>query len=216
VDAFVANSREVAGRIRKHYRREATVVHPPVEVDRFQVLPRSQIEDHMVVLSRLVPYKRVDLCIEVANRTGRKLRVIGDGPLYRELKAIAGPTVTFTGALSDDEVASELARASALLFGAFEDFGIVPVEAMACGRPVVALAQGGIRDTVVDGVTGVWFAEPTVDSLVAALKRLDQGSWDPAVIRRHAERFSPEAFRQGMLDAIVQACLVQKGEVAFV
>jgi glycosyltransferase involved in cell wall biosynthesis len=216
VDAFVANSREVAGRIRKHYRRDAAVVHPPVDVDRFEVLPASRIGDHLVVLSRLVPYKRVDLCIEAANRTGRRLRVIGDGPLYRDLRALAGPTVTFLGNLPDEAVARELAGASALLFAAFEDFGIVPVEAMACGRPVIALGHGGVRDTVVDGVTGTWFDEPRLESLVAALERHDRVEWDPAQIRTHAERFSPAAFRRGMQAVIEGALAREVGEVTLV
>ncbi len=216
VDAFVANSHEVASRIRKHYRREATVVHPPVEIDRFEVLPSSRIGDHLVVLSRLVPYKRVDLCIEAANRTGRHLRVIGDGPLYRELRELAGPTVSFLGNLPDEDVARELAGASALLFAAFEDFGIVPVEAMACGRPVIALGHGGVRDTVLDGVTGTWFEEARVDSLVAALGRHERIDWDPNRIRAHAERFSPRSFRQGMQAVIDQALGRLSGEVILV
>lgn len=205
VDRFVANSREVARRIHKHYRRTAEVVPPPIDVDRFQPAPASQIGDHLLVLSRLVPYKRVDLAVQAANVTGMPLKIIGDGPLYAELKAMAKPNVQFLGHLSDSDVAAEMARCKALVFGAFEDFGIVPLEAQAAGRPVVAFGAGGALETVVDGVTGVFFSEQKTDSLVLALKRLAHLDFEPASIRRHAERFAFEAFASRMRGIIDQA-----------
>ena len=205
VDLFVANSKEVARRIGKHYRRESRVVPPPIDVERFQPLPRNRIADHLLVVSRLVPYKRVDLAIQAANQTGQPLKIIGDGPLYAELKAMARPNVQFLGHLGDEEVAQELARCKALLFGAFEDFGLVPLEAQASGRPVVAYGAGGALETVVEGITGVFFPEQTTDSLVGALRRLDLIDFEPTAIRRHAESFSFEAFSQQMHGVISEA-----------
>ncbi|MBO9542059.1 glycosyltransferase [bacterium] len=205
VDRFVANSREVARRIQKHYRRPAEVVPPPIDVERFQPAPASQIGDHLLVLSRLVPYKRVDLAVQAANLTGMPLKIIGDGPLYAELKAMARPNVQFLGHLNDAEVAGEMARCRALVFGAFEDFGIVPLEAQAAGRPVVAFGAGGALETVIDGVTGAFFPEQRAESLVQALKRLDRIDFEPAAIRRHAESFAFEAFAARMRGVIDQA-----------
>lgn len=196
VDRFVANSKEVAKRIGKHYRREAAVVPPPIDLERFE--PSRQVSDHLLVVSRLVPYKRVDLAIQASNQTHVPLKVIGDGPLYKELRAIAGPQVTFLGHLDDATVASELARCRALLFPAFEDFGLVPLEAQASGRPVVAYGAGGALETVIDGVTGCFFPEQSVDSLVQALGRLDRIDFEPVAIRRHAEGFGFRRFAERM------------------
>lgn len=198
VDRFVANSREVARRINKHYRRPAEVIPPPIDIDRFNVAPSAKIGDHLLVVSRLVPYKRVDLAVQAANLTGMPLRIIGDGPLYSELKAMAKPNVTFLGHLDDATVAHEMAHCKALVFGAFEDFGIVPLEFQACGRPVVAYGEGGALETVIDGITGIFFPEQTADSVVAALKRLERTTFEPAAIRRHAESFGQEAFAARM------------------
>lgn len=205
VDHFVANSKEVARRINKHYRRHAQVIAPPIDVERFHPLPSSQVGDHLLVVSRLVPYKRVDLAVQAANRTGQPLRIVGDGPLYSELRAMAKPNVQFLGHLNDEAVARELAQCRALLFGAFEDFGIVPLEAQAAGRPVVAYGAGGALETVVDGITGAFFAEQTVDSMVGAIERLERIDFEPATIRRHAESFAFEAFAEQMQTLIHEA-----------
>lgn len=198
VDHFVANSREVARRINKHYRRPAEVIPPPIDVERFEIAPSSEVGDHLLVVSRFVPYKRVDLAVQAANRTGMPLKVIGDGPLYAELKAMAKPNVTFLGHLDDREVAREMARCRALIFASFEDFGLVPLEVQACGRPVVAYGAGGALETVIDGVTGAFFAEQTAESLEATLRRLDRLDFQPTAIRRHAESFGYEAFASRM------------------
>lgn len=205
VDQFVANSKEVERRINKHYRRSAQVIAPPIDVERFQPLPPAQVGEHLLVVSRLVPYKRVDLAVQAANKTGQSLRIIGDGPLYGELKAMARPNVQFLGHLNDSEVALELAKCRALLFGAFEDFGIVPLEAQAAGRPVVAYGAGGALETVIDGITGAFFQEQTVDSMVGAIRRLDRIEFESAVMRRHAESFGYEAFAEQMRALISQA-----------
>lgn len=205
VDHFVANSLEVAGRIRKHYRRDSELVYPPVDVER--VRPNGlPAEDFYLVVSRLVPYKRVDLAVEAANRTGRRLVVAGGGPELRRLQAMAGPTVEFVGRVSDAEVADLMARCRAFLFPGFEDFGIAPVEAQAAGRPVVAFARGGALETVVPGVTGVFFEEQAADALIGALEEFEGQQFDPAACRRNAERFSSDEFAR-RFSAFVDAAL---------
>jgi len=201
VDHFVAISHEVAGRIRKHYRRAAEVVYPPVDVARFT--PRAEgPDDFYLVVSRLVGYKRVDLAVQAATRLGRRLVVVGAGPELARLRAMAGPTVEFRGRLPDTEVAELYSRCRAFLFPGLEDFGITPVEVQAAGRPVVAFGRGGATETVVNGETGVLFEAQTVDSIAEAILRLEAAEWDSAACRRNAERFAPEHFRAGILRAI--------------
>ena len=197
VDHFVSLSREVAGRIRRHYRREAEIVYPPVEVDRIRPNGRPP-EDFYLVVSRLVEYKRIDLAVQAATRLGRRLVVVGEGPMRKKLEAMAGETVEFTGYLSDEEVADLLARCRGFLFPGLEDFGIAPVEAQAAGRPVVALGRGGTAETVVDGVTGVLVDEQSVEAVIGGIRRLERMRIDPAACRHNAERFAPERFRQEM------------------
>lgn len=211
VDHFVAISHEVASRIQRHYTRDAEVIYPPVDVDRF-VPTRRPPEDFYLVVSRLVGYKRVDLAIEAANRLKRRLVVVGDGGEARRLKAIAGPTIEFLGRLPDEKVASLYGRCRAFVFPGLEDFGIAPVEAQAAGRPVIAYGRGGATETVIDGVTGVLFSEQTVDSVVEAMVKLEQNSFDPATCRRNAERFDRSEFRRRLLRTIDRQ--VQVGRTA--
>lgn len=195
VDQFVGNSDNVAGRIRRHYGRESVVIYPPVDTDR--VLGDGQPpDDFYLVVTRLVGYKRVDLAIEACNRLKRRLVVVGTGNQFEHLRRLAGPTVTFAGALPDADVAKLYARAKAFLFPGFEDFGITPVEAQAAGRPVVAFGKGGALETVVGGVTGVFFHEQSVDAVVDAMKQLDHLDIDPRACRANAERFDSSIFRQ--------------------
>lgn len=201
VDRFVAISGEVADRIRRHYDRDSEVVFPPVDVDRIRPDGRDP-EDFYLVVSRLVGYKRVDLAVQAATRLGRRLVVVGAGPELKRLRAMAGPTVEFRGRLSDPEVAELYARCRALLFPGLEDFGIVPVEVQAAGRPVIAFGEGGVLDTVVDGETGTLFREQTVDSLVEAMLRHEGRAWDPAACRRNAERFDAAEFRRQLAETI--------------
>lgn len=197
VDRFVANSTAVAARIRKHYRREATVIHPPVDTCRFSPGPR---EDFFLVVSRLVGYKRVDLAVKACTRLGLRLVVIGDGSQRQSLRRLAGPTVTFLGRQPDEVVADHFARCRAFLFPGEEDFGITPVEAQAAGKPVIAYGRGGVLDTVLPGETGLLFAEQTPDSLVAALREFlaNEERFSPEQIRRHALGFDRTAFKDKM------------------
>jgi glycosyltransferase involved in cell wall biosynthesis len=194
VDRFLAISQAVAARIRKYYGREAEVIYPPVDVDRFT--PRAEPEDFYLVVSRLIPYKRVDLAVQAFNALGWPLKVVGDGRDRAALQARARPNVEFLGRLPDAAVCDLMARCRAFLFPGLEDFGIAPVEAQAAGRPVVAYAGGGALDTVVDGVTGVHFAPQTAAALADAVRRSADVPWDPATIRAHAERYSAASFRR--------------------
>ncbi len=196
VDQFVANSQYVARRIRKFYRREATVIPPPVDVSRYAPAPSEDVGDHFLVVSRLLDYKRVDLAVEACNRLGVGLRVIGGGPALPALKRLAGPTIQFLGRLPDREVAAEYARCRALIFPGEEDFGLTPLECMASGRPVVAYGVGGALETVVDGVTGLFFREPTPESLATALRAVGEVSFHPAALQAHAARFDVPVFQE--------------------
>jgi len=194
VDAFIAISREVARRIRKFYRRPSILLHPPVDVQRFQ--PAARTEDYFLIVSRLIPYKRIDLAIEAFNRLRLPLVIVGDGRDRRRLQRMAGPTITFLGRVPAEQLADLYARCRAFVFPGVEDFGIAPVEAMAAGRPVIAFAAGGALDTVVEGVTGVFFDAPTPESLAEAVRRFEALRFDPRAIRRHAEQFDKRVFQE--------------------
>ncbi|MDP1616624.1 glycosyltransferase [Phenylobacterium sp.] len=201
VDSFVANSTHVANRIQKYWRRDATVVHPPVAVDDFEVAPRDEVGDYYLWLGELAPYKRPDLAIAAFTRLGLPLVVIG-GPQAEasSLARDAGPTIRFLGKASFETVRHHLARCRALVFPGEEDFGLVPVEAMASGRPVVALGKGGALDTVIDGQTGVLFNEQSVEGLVSALQAFEaQTLYDvsPDALVAHARQFDENHFRDG-------------------
>lgn len=213
VTRFVAISETVAERVRRTYNRDCAVIYPPVEVDRIVPSGRPP-EDFYLVVSRLVGYKRVDLAIEACNRLERRLLIVGGGPELRRLRRLAGPTIEFRGFLDDAEVARLYASCRAFLFPGLEDFGIAPVEAQAAGRPVVAFASGGATETVIDGVTGVWFAEQTVDALVDAIERLDRMAIDPAVCAANARRFDAARFRAHMRLAIDETVAAPRGQSA--
>ena len=198
VDRFVANSRTVRRRIRKHWRREAEVVYPPVNVNGFTRKEKAGGEFY-VFLGRLIDYKRADIAVEACSRLNRPLVVVGDGGESDRLKAKAAPCVRFAGRLDDGSVADLLRRGRALLFPGEEDFGIIPVEAAASGLPVLAYARGGATETVVDGVTGLFFHEQSADALEKCLLEFErrEHDFDPAAMRRHAGQFSEENFREG-------------------
>lgn len=193
-DYYIANSKTVANRIREFYGRNAIVINPPVDVQRFSI--SDEVDDYFLIVSRLIGYKRIDVAVEACNRLGKKLLIVGDGPDRARLEAMAGPTVQLLGRLPDPEVNRLMSRCKALLFPGEEDFGMVPLEVNASGRPVIALAAGGAMETIVDGVTGLLYAESTPDSLVEAIGKFDRIEWDPQALRRYSERFDIPVFRQ--------------------
>lgn len=201
VDYFVAISRDVQQRIARYYARDSTIIYPPVHTERYHP-SEAPPSDYYLIVSRLVPYKRIDLAVRAFTQLRRPLIVVGDGRDRVVLQRLAGPTVQFTGRLSESQVAHLLMRCRAFVFPGCEDFGIAPVEAQAAGRPVIAYAGGGALDTVIDGETGVLFPEQTVESLIEAVYRLDKMRFDPVHLHRHAQRFSTERFKQELLEFI--------------
>jgi glycosyltransferase involved in cell wall biosynthesis len=195
VDYYVANSRFVARRIAKYYRREAAVIFPPVAVDSFQA--SRSAEDFYLSVGQLVAYKRIDLLIEAFNALGARLVVIGDGELLPALRRAARPNIQFLGAQPFEVIRDHYARCRALVFPGIEDFGIVPVEAMASGKPVIALGYGGVLETVTDGLSGILFGEQSAHALRDAVRRFEsvEDRFDPQVIRAQAVRFSVETFK---------------------
>ncbi len=201
VDLFVANSRYVADRVRRVYGREAEVLAPPVDTERFRTLERKA-EDTYLVVSALVPYKQVDQAIRACSQLGRKLRIVGKGPELPALQALAkklGADVDFIGFASDADLDGYLCRARALLFPGVEDFGIVPVEAIACGCPVIALGVGGVLDSMTDR-TSVLYDTATTDGLAAAIERFEavEDGFVEAELRAHAQKFSHRTFTEGL------------------
>jgi glycosyltransferase involved in cell wall biosynthesis len=201
VDDFAAISHHIADRIRRVYGRPAEVIHPPVEVARFR--PADTLDDYYLVVSALVPYKRVDLAVAAAARLGRRLLVVGQGPEEARLRAMAGPAVRFLGWRPDAEVAELYARCRAVLFPSVEDYGIVPLEAAAAGRPTIALGRGGVLETMVgldaggEPPTAVFFAEQTVDAVAGAIRAFETAAhrFAPAALRARAARFDRPLFQ---------------------
>ncbi|MDQ6651923.1 MAG: glycosyltransferase [Acidobacteriota bacterium] len=200
-DYFIANSQVVAERIKKVYGRGSVVIPPPIDVNRFQPSEkRTSQDDYYLVLSRLVPYKRIDLAVEACTRLNRRLLIVGDGPDRVRLEKLAGPTVRFLGRQSDEAVAQHAAGCRALLFPGEEDFGMTPLEVNAAGRPVIAFRAGGALETVVEGTTGLFFDQPTTASLIQAIEDFELRSWNPSQLRAHACGFDRSVFRKRLLE----------------
>ncbi len=207
VNYFVANSAHVAERIRRCYGRESVVIYPPIDVERGRVA--SEVGEHFLCAGRLVSYKKTELMVRACVRMGRKLRVAGTGPEEAKLRKIAGPGITFLGELSTEELWWEYASCRALLFAADEDFGMVPLEAQACGRPVIAYGKGGTLETVRGygpEPTGVYFAEQTVESLMDAMRRSEGMTFHPTEVRRWAEGFATPVFLERMRSYVLSVC----------
>lgn len=193
VNYYIANSHNVAGRIKSYYQKESDVIHPPVDTDLFQLSTSNK--DYYLIVSALVPYKKNEIVIEAFNKLGRRLFIIGKGPEEEKLKTIANENCTFLGWKSNDELAEYYSGCKALLFPGIEDFGIVPLEAMACGKPVIAFAKGGALETVVDQKTGVFFYKQNADAIIEAVLKFENIYLDAETIREHAMKFSREKFK---------------------
>lgn len=194
VTHFVANSRNVQGRIKDCYSRESVVIYPPVDTSRFMLSSPECAKDFFLVVSQLVPYKRVDLLIEAFNQCGRPLIVIGEGPERRKLERSAQPNIRFLGSQPHATVVEAMQQCRAFVFAGEEDFGIVMAEAQACGKPVIAFGRGGAKEIVEPGISGILFEEESTDSLIDALDRFDRSTFDPIVVRASSLRFSRERF----------------------
>lgn len=200
VDVYLTLSNFVAGRIRKYYRREAKVIPPPVDVDSFEVANGD--DGYYLIVSRLVPYKRIEVAIEACERMGRPLKIVGAGPEEALLRERSGRWTSWLGFVPDADLPLLYRGAKALLFPQEEDFGITPLEAAASGKPTVAYRSGGALETIVEGETGLFFDEQKSDSLMAALRKFEGRNWDAVRIRRQAERFRREVFLRRMRDAV--------------
>jgi glycosyltransferase involved in cell wall biosynthesis len=203
VDHFIAGSYNAARRIQKYYRRSSTVIQPPVDLNAYY--PSKQIGDYYLVMARLQPYKRIDLAVEACTRLGCPLVVVGEGPDRPRLQRLAGPTVRFLGRVADEEARRLLRECRALLWPGEEDFGLVPIEAQASGRPVIAYRAGGALETVLEGETGILFAPQTVDALVEAIRSFDPTAFDPQRLRAHARRFDRATFIDRMRVELARA-----------
>jgi glycosyltransferase involved in cell wall biosynthesis len=191
-DYYIANSRLMAQRIRKIYGREAFVIPPPIDVQRFQM--SSEVDDYYLVLSRLTPYQRIDLAIEACQRMNRRLIIIGDGPDRARLEELAGDRIEFMGRQPDQVINYFAARCRALLFPGEEDFGMAPLEVNAAGRPVIAYRCGGAVETIMENVTGVLFDQQNAQSLGEAIEQFEGLSWRQDTLRHHAEKFDRNVF----------------------
>ncbi len=206
VDFFVGNSKAVRDRIRSYYRRDAKVIHPPCDIEKFQV--SSQSQDYYLSAGRLVDYKQVAMAVRAFGENGMRLIVAGDGPQKNYLKSIAKKNIEILGWVSDEELSTLYSGCKALIFPGEEDFGIVPVEAQACGKPVIAYGRGGALETVVHGKTGLFFKNPTPTALNETIAEFESTSdrYDPLTIRQHAEHFGKKRFQREFLE-FVQECL---------
>jgi glycosyltransferase involved in cell wall biosynthesis len=202
VDYFIANSQYVANRIKKYYRRDATVIYPPVDTAKFK--PAGKVKNYYFAAGRLIPYKKFDLIIEAFNDLGLPLKIAGTGSEFKKLKEMAKKNVELLGYVSDEELTRLYAEAKAFIFPQEEDFGIAPVEAMASGRPVIAYAKGGALETVKEGVTGIFFKEQTPQCLIDAVRKFDPQVFQPTKIRQHALNFDIKVFQKKIKQFIAE------------
>jgi len=200
VDHFIANSQFIADKIKKHYKKDSVVIHPPVRVDDFKL--SDDIQDYYLIVSRLRPYKKVDIAIRAFNNLKLPLKIIGDGSELKKLKKMAHSNIEFLGEVSDEERNYYLSHCKAFIYPQIEDFGISALEAMASGRPVIAYAKGGALETIIDNKTGVFFEEQTWESLAHKILRFDDNGFDSQFIREHARNFDESKFKEKILNFI--------------
>ncbi len=205
VDHFIAISTDIQNRIRKYYQRDSEIIFPPVDTNRFQ--PSNRVDDYYLIISRLIPYKRIDLAVQAAKQLGVRLLIGGKGRDLERLQALAAghDNIEFLGFVPDDDLPDLMARCKAFIFPGFEDFGITPVQAQAAGRPVIAYGGGGALDTVIPGVTGELFDALTVESLVNVMRDFEPTRYDVGTIRKHAEKFDTALFNQQITGYIERA-----------
>lgn len=197
VDTYISNSKYISQRIKKYYKRDSTVIYPPVNLDFFR--PSGKHENFYLAVGRLIPYKRFDLLIKVFNDLKLPLKIVGDGPDLDNLKNLSKNNIEFLGNISDDELKKIYSSSKALVFPQVEDFGIVPLEAMASGTPVIAYAKGGAMESVTENISGIFFYEQTVEALSDAIKRFEKTSWNTEKIVESIHKFSPARFRVEIL-----------------
>jgi glycosyltransferase involved in cell wall biosynthesis len=200
---IIANSKVVAKRIKRIYKRNAHVIYPPVDVDDFKI--SKKIRDYYLIISRFEPYKKTDLAIKAFNENGKKLIIIGSGTEEKKLKKLAGKTIKFLGQLTDKQKINYLEKAKALIFPQEEDFGITAVEAQSAGRPVIAYNSGGARETIINGKTGLFFEKQNVKSLNTAIARFEKMQFDPQAIKSHAQQFSKKRFQSEIKSYIIDS-----------
>ncbi|MBQ4801407.1 glycosyltransferase family 4 protein [Aquimarina sp. MMG015] len=201
VDHFIANSKYIANRIKKVYNRDSTVIYPPVDINKFSL--KKDKDDFYFTASRMVSYKKIDLIVRSFNEMpNKKLIVAGDGPDFVKIKKIAKSNIELKGFVSEEELTNLMQNAKAFVFAAEEDFGIIPVEAQACGTPVIGLNRGGLKETVVEMRTGVFFDNQEVKDIVQAVEKFEQNDFDSNLIRSHASKFSKERFEKEMKEFV--------------
>lgn len=198
VDHFIANSDTVRARINKYYRRDSDIIYPPVDTENFFLSKPEELGNYFVTGGRLVPYKRFDLVIQVFNRLRIPLKIYGDGPERARLEAMALPNIEFLGRISDADKAKLLSKAQAFIHPQVEDLGITPIESMASGRPVIAYGVGGVTETVIPGVTGLFFHNQTWEALFEVVSSFSAHKWDSKLIREHAQKFGADRFKENM------------------
>lgn len=205
VDLILANSQFVAKRIRKYYHKEAVVIHPPVNIGQFYIAPKEERKDYFLMVGRLIAYKRHDIAIEAFNRLGLPLKIIGRGPEMKRLQKLAGPTIEFLGRVPEEDLPRYYAECRGFIFPQEEDFGIVAIEAMASGRPLIAYRGGDIVEHMEEGKMGVFFDEQTPEAIVRAVRAFDENRYDVGYIRSRMERFDKERFKATMKDYVEHA-----------
>lgn len=203
VDSFITLSSTVRKRALKYYNRDSVIIYPPCDTSFFTPNPNLKVQDFFLIISRLKPYKRIELAIKAFNEMGLPLLIIGEGEERGYLEKIARPNVQFLGRISDEETRSYFQRTQALIFPTLEDFGIVPVEAQACGTPVIAFKEGGALETVIEGKTGTFFFPQTKEALIEKIKSFDRSKFNPETLRNHALKFDKEVFKRQIKDFVM-------------
>lgn len=212
-DFFIANSNHVKRRIQKYYKKDSTVIYPPVETQKFQPSPKHKEGQYYLAVGRLTSYKRFDLLINTFNEMKLPLVIVGTGKEEQALKKKAGRFITFLGTIPDDELCEVYQRSIALIFPQTEDFGITPLEAMSCGKPVIAFSEGGALETVIPGTTGLFFSEQTSEALKKTILELGAMKWEPDLIREHAEKFDRAVFEENIRQYLEDHWAIWKKEM---